>query len=67
MRPFRPLPFLHYPASRHSNLIASVCMSCHRFVAAGDLKVLGSIERQHVCDKKAPARNAPHFVERHRA
>jgi hypothetical protein len=67
MRPFRPPSFLHYPASPRNNLIASICVTCHRYVAAGDLKLLKSIERQHVCTKKLPARVVPQSVVRRRA
>ena len=64
---FRPPSFLHYPASRHNHLIASVCVTCHRYVAAGDLQLLKNVERQHICDKKGAENYTPQALERRRA
>jgi len=53
MRPVHSPTFLHYPASPRKVLIASICMSCRRYVAAGDLKLLDASERQHTCEKNS--------------
>ena len=63
MRPFHPPQFLHYPASRRNNLIASICVTCHRYIAAGDLVLLRKIERQHICAKKPAASHRPHLAD----
>ena len=66
MRPFHPPSFLHYPASRRNNLIASICVNCHQYVAAGDLQLLTNVERQHLCQRKPAVRHSLHLVERRR-
>ena len=62
MRPVHFPSFLHHPASRRNNLIASICVNCHRYIAAGDLELLNNVERQHVCVKKPAVSYRPTWL-----